>query len=190
MEHFHKLSLVERVPCRLITANFLHDSFVHLGSSCYALATVAPAIEEVLGWDIFLATYLLSSVGGSVGTFILGDAVTVGASSGIFGVIGESGPSLCPATWLGFSTWLGVVMNERAKADASNTHAGALVAYLWKNRCLERTSQQLTSIAGVVGVNLVMGGIQETSIDNIGTPTPYCSPKQCPYIITMQENML
>ncbi|BDA46348.1 probable RHOMBOID-like protein 10, chloroplastic [Coccomyxa sp. Obi] len=117
---------------RLITANFLHDSFVHLGSSCYALATVAPAIEEVLGWDIFLATYLLSSVGGSVGTFILGDAVTVGASSGIFGVI------------------------------------GALVAYLWKNRCLERTSQQLTSIAGVVGVNLVMGGIQETSIDNIG----------------------
>lgn len=74
--------------CRLITANFLHDSFVHLGASCYALATVAPAIEEVLGWDIFLATYLLSSVGGSVGTFILGDAVTVGASSGIFGVIG------------------------------------------------------------------------------------------------------
>lgn len=73
---------------RLITANFLHDSFVHLGASCYALATVAPAIEEVLGWDIFLATYLLSSVGGSVGTFILGDAVTVGASSGIFGVIG------------------------------------------------------------------------------------------------------
>lgn len=45
---------------------------------------------------------------------------------------------------------------------------GALVAYLWKNRSLERTSQQLTSIAGVVGVNLVMGGIQETSIDNIG----------------------
>ncbi|KAK9906739.1 hypothetical protein WJX75_007125 [Coccomyxa subellipsoidea] len=117
---------------RLITANFLHDSFVHLGASCYALATVAPAIEEVLGWDIFLATYLLSSIGGSVGTFILGDAVTVGASSGIFGVI------------------------------------GALVAYLLKNRSLERTSKQLVSIAGVVGVNLVMGGIQETSIDNIG----------------------
>lgn len=75
--------------CRLITANFLHDSFVHLGASCYALATVAPAIEEVLGWDIFLATYMLSSVGGSVGTFILGDAVTVGASSGIFGLVGE-----------------------------------------------------------------------------------------------------
>lgn len=34
-------------PRRLLTANFLHDSFVHLASSCYALATVAPAIEEV-----------------------------------------------------------------------------------------------------------------------------------------------
>lgn len=61
---------------------------MHLAASCYALATVAPAIEEVLGWDIFLATYLLSSVGGSVATFALGDAITVGASSGIFGVIG------------------------------------------------------------------------------------------------------
>jgi membrane associated rhomboid family serine protease len=76
---------------RLITANFLHDSFVHLGASCYALATVAPAIEEVLGWDIFLGVYMLSAVAGSVGTFIFGDAITVGASSGIFGVIGEHG---------------------------------------------------------------------------------------------------
>ena len=138
---------------RLLTANFLHDSFVHLASSCYALATVAPAIEEVrllpqqpdavgsawyiagcsclvggapglpqctalvelaklvshsgwtglawllvphcwllslqvLGGDIFLAVYVLSAVAGSVGTFIFGDAVTVGASSGIFGLIG------------------------------------------------------------------------------------------------------
>lgn len=55
-------------------------------------------------------------------------------------------------------------------SDVIACHAGALVAYLLKNRSLERTSKQLVSIAGVVGVNLVMGGIQETSIDNIGTP--------------------
>ena len=170
----HNNKWVGCLPCRLITANFLHDSFVHLGSSCYALATVAPAIEEVLGWDIFLATYLLSSVGGSVGTFVLGDAVTVGASSGIFGVIGESGVSIACQQGLALPAWLGIRhMNMHSKADTANMHAGALVAYLWKNRCLERTSQQLTSIAGVVGVNLVMGGIQETSIDNIGTSTPY-----------------
>ena len=74
--------------CRLITANFVHDSFAHLAGSSYALATVAPAIEEVLGWDIFLAVYLMSSLGGNVATFAFGDALTVGASSGIFGLIG------------------------------------------------------------------------------------------------------
>ena len=83
-------------PCRLITANFVHDSFVHLAGSSYALATVAPAVEEVLGWDIFLAVYLMSSLGGNVATFAFGDALTVGASSGIFGLIGEQShrPSL------------------------------------------------------------------------------------------------
>ena len=76
--------------CRLITGNFVHDSFVHLAGSSYALATVCPAIEEILGWDIFLAVYLMSALGGSVATFTLGDALTVGASSGIFGLIGET----------------------------------------------------------------------------------------------------
>ncbi len=84
-------------PCRLITANFVHDSFVHLAGSSYALATVAPAIEEVLGWDIFLAVYLMSSLGGNVATFTFGDALTVGASSGIFGLIGGYSQSISSA---------------------------------------------------------------------------------------------
>ena len=51
---------------------------------------------QVLGGDIFLAVYVLSAVAGSVGTFIFGDAVTVGASSGIFGLIGEGALLLAP----------------------------------------------------------------------------------------------
>ena len=85
----HK-SAEKALLCRLITGNFVHDSFVHLAGSSYALATVCPAIEEILGWDIFLAVYLMSALGGSVATFTLGDALTVGASSGIFGLIGEA----------------------------------------------------------------------------------------------------
>ena len=88
---------MSQMQCRLITANFVHDSFVHLAGSSYALATVAPAVEEVLGWDIFLAVYLMSSLGGNVATFTFGDALTVGASSGIFGLIGEL-PGIPPST--------------------------------------------------------------------------------------------
>ncbi len=47
-------------------------------------------------------------------------------------------------------------------------HAGALVAYLWRNRSLSKTSEQLNSIVGILLFNLVLGGIQDTSIDNVG----------------------
>ncbi|KAK9845397.1 hypothetical protein WJX81_005552 [Elliptochloris bilobata] len=73
---------------RILSSTFLHDSFMHLASSCYALGTVAPAVERVLGPPTFLATYLLSGAAGSIATFLFVDSVTVGASGGIFGVIG------------------------------------------------------------------------------------------------------
>ena len=47
-------------------------------------------------------------------------------------------------------------------------NAGALVAYLWRNRSLSKTSEQLNSIVGILVFNLILGGIQDTSIDNIG----------------------
>ena len=46
--------------------------------------------------------------------------------------------------------------------------AGALVAYLWRNRSLSKTSEQLNSIVGILIFNLILGGIQDTSIDNVG----------------------
>ena len=52
---------------------------MHLASSCYALGTVAPAVERVLGPPTFLATYLLSGAAGSIATFLFVDSVTVRA---------------------------------------------------------------------------------------------------------------
>ena len=46
--------------------------------------------------------------------------------------------------------------------------AGALVAYLYKCKSLSKTGEQLTSIAGVLGFNLVIGSLQETRLDNLG----------------------
>ena len=42
------------------------------------------------------------------------------------------------------------------------------MAYLWRNRSLSKTSEQLNSIVGILIFNLILGGIQDTSIDNIG----------------------
>lgn len=76
------------VTGRLLTANFLHDSFIHLAASCYALWTLAPEVEKVLGYRIFAAVYILTGLAGSTACFMYTDTITVGASSGLFGLIG------------------------------------------------------------------------------------------------------
>ena len=57
--------------------------------------------------------------------------------------------------------------------------AGALVAYLYKCKSLSKTGEQLTSIAGVLGFNLVIGSLQETRLDNLGGPLPLPAGTAC-----------
>ena len=78
---------------RLFTCAFLHDSFSHLALNSYALYTVAPQVEKVLGYLTFLSVYLLTGLAGSSAAYIFGDAITVGASNCIFGLIGMPSPS-------------------------------------------------------------------------------------------------
>jgi membrane associated rhomboid family serine protease len=84
-------------PWRFLTAAFLHlDSMpMHLLLNMLGLWLVGPYLELLLGPARFLGIYLLSAVGGSVGTFLLADPETdawltsvVGASGAIFGLWG------------------------------------------------------------------------------------------------------
>ena len=45
---------------------------------------------------------------------------------------------------------------------------GALAGYLWKNRDLQRSTEQLIYIAGIVLFQLGLGISEDTSIDNTG----------------------
>ena len=75
---------------RLITANFMHAGFLHLSLNLYALYSIAPEAEAVLGYWPFAAIYLGSGLAGSILCFLLTNSVTVGASGALFGLIGES----------------------------------------------------------------------------------------------------
>ena len=75
--------------CRLVSSAFLHDSFSHLALNTYALYTVAPEVEAVLGHWTFLSVYLLAGLAGSSAAFVFGDTITVGASTCVFGLIGQ-----------------------------------------------------------------------------------------------------
>ena len=82
----------------MLTAAFLHspDSLLHIMLNMYTLWIFGQALEPLLGRARFLALYLISAVGGSVGYLLLNPllvpgqrlAGVVGASGAIFGLFG------------------------------------------------------------------------------------------------------
>jgi membrane associated rhomboid family serine protease len=76
---------------RLITAAFLHGNLIHLGLNMFVLWIVGAPVEEAIGRGRFLALYLVSGLAGSTGALLLDpNAITVGASGAIFGVLGAA----------------------------------------------------------------------------------------------------
>ncbi len=84
-------------PYRFVTSAFLHSpSFLlHIAFNMYALWTVGPYLERLLGRAQFAMLYMLSAVGGSVGYFVImspydqgWDNGALGASGAVFGLFG------------------------------------------------------------------------------------------------------
>src|SRR5207248_5551994 len=74
---------------RLITAAFLHYGPIHLGMNMLALWWLGSPVEAALGRGRYLLLYLASGLAGSAGALIASpNAVTVGASGAIFGMLG------------------------------------------------------------------------------------------------------
>jgi len=68
----------------------MHAGLLHLGLNVYALYSIAPEAEAVLGYWPFAAVYLGSGLAGSVLCFLLTNSVTAGASGAVFGLIGAA----------------------------------------------------------------------------------------------------
>ncbi|WP_248763424.1 rhomboid family intramembrane serine protease [Pseudarthrobacter sp. SSS035] len=85
-------------PWRMLTAAFLHSQgfILHIVLNMYMLWIFGQALEPLLGRVRFLALYLISAIGGSVGYLLLTPgyvpgvplAGVVGASGAIFGLFG------------------------------------------------------------------------------------------------------
>jgi rhomboid protease GluP len=75
-------------PWRILTAPFLHAGALHLlWNVAGALVSCGP-VERALGSRRFLTIYLAAAVGGSALSLLAQDAVSVGASGALFGIIG------------------------------------------------------------------------------------------------------
>jgi len=76
---------------RLITAAFLHYGPLHLGMNMLVLWIIGPALEEYLGHGRYALLYLVAGLAGSAGALVWSpNALTVGASGAIWGVMGAA----------------------------------------------------------------------------------------------------
>jgi membrane associated rhomboid family serine protease len=74
---------------RLITSGFLHYGFLHLAFNMYALWVLGGVLEKSVGRVQLANVYFVSMLGGALGALIVSpDALTVGASGAIFGLMG------------------------------------------------------------------------------------------------------
>jgi len=76
---------------RLLTSMFLHIGLLHLFFNAYALIVIGMELERILGWERFLAVYLLSGLFGGLASYAFSLNLAAGASGAIFGLIGALG---------------------------------------------------------------------------------------------------
>jgi rhomboid protease GluP len=73
---------------RLLTPLFLHIGLLHLLFNMYALLILGRVVEQLYGSTRYMYLYLISGIGGAVGSVLFSKAVSAGASGAIFGVSG------------------------------------------------------------------------------------------------------
>ncbi|WP_026264872.1 MULTISPECIES: rhomboid family intramembrane serine protease [Micrococcaceae] len=78
-------------PWRMLTSAFLHspDNLLHILLNMYTLWIFGQALEPILGRLRFLALFVISALGGSVGYLLLTPLYVPGQQ--LFGVVGASG---------------------------------------------------------------------------------------------------
>jgi len=76
----------------LFTSIFLHANPTHLGGNVLFLLIFGTSLEEQVTTKKWLVTYFISGLAGNIAfLFLGGDAIGVGASGAIWGLLGAAG---------------------------------------------------------------------------------------------------
>lgn len=153
---------------RLLTAAFLHGSFLHIAFNMYVLFALGPTLERILGHGRYLTLYVLAALGGGVASYVFSDlrTVSVGASGAIFGLMGAlivAGRRLRyditqVVILLGINVVIGFISaGVDWRAHLGGLITGAVVAAIFVLPA--RHHRALVQTAGLVGVVLVLAGL-------------------------------
>lgn len=76
---------------RIVTSGFLHAGLIHLMFNTFALYILGSILEPAIGHLRFGIVFFVSVLAGSFGALLAApDALTVGASGGVFGLMGAA----------------------------------------------------------------------------------------------------
>ncbi len=86
---FQVTDLRRQAPWTVLTYMFVHAGFWHLALNMYTLWVFGPRVERAMGTRAFALFYTWCGLGGAAfhGLFVGPDALLVGASAAIFGVV-------------------------------------------------------------------------------------------------------
>jgi rhomboid protease GluP len=74
---------------RLLTCAFLHSGLVHIACNMYSLYIIGPQIQQIFGESKYLIIYIISCITSSLLSYFMHTyGISVGASGGIFGLMG------------------------------------------------------------------------------------------------------
>lgn len=156
-------------PWRLLTALFVHGGFIHLALNMLGLWMLGQTLEPMLGRARYLALYLISGLGGSVGVALIAPGTsTIGASGAIFGLmaalliigrhIGANVTGILVI--LGINFFYGFFVSGIAwQAHLGGLLVGALVAFIYTRT--RRRDQRVWQIVllGVITILLIVAGL-------------------------------
>lgn len=126
---------------RLLSATLLHGNLIHIFFNSFALYSLGPESERIYGTRRFLALYTLAGLGGSVASYLLSPAPSVGASGAIFGLIGGLG--------------IFFFLNRRALGEFGRTQVQSIVSIAVINLLIGFSAQGIIDNWGHLGGLLV-----------------------------------
>jgi rhomboid protease GluP len=84
----YRPSILQGEWWRLVTAGFLHGGMFHILMNSWVLFDLGTHVEESYGTSRYVVFYFVSTVTGFLASFYWSPALSIGASAGIFGLIG------------------------------------------------------------------------------------------------------
>ena len=146
---------------RLITGGFLHatgtQGILHIGFNMYLLWILGRMLEPVLGSVRFGVIYFTALLAGSFGALLVSpDAVTVGASGAVFGLMGAAALELHARGVNPFQTGIGglIVINLIFSFTFSNIsvggHIGGLIGGALAALAFQQADRRRSRPAGFV----------------------------------------